>query len=95
MLAFFRTCSSNLKTMESSGVSLKPPLRALVKGVRVARVMTTSSGFFCKLHRLISRGGYGEMGRHGGCDEHLVQRLLSGCEVGEHGGETLSGHVGE
>lgn len=32
--------------MYSSVVSLKPPFLALVKGVRMARVMTTSSGFF-------------------------------------------------
>ena len=32
--------------MKSRGVSLKPPLKALAKGVRMARVMTMSSGFF-------------------------------------------------
>jgi hypothetical protein len=35
--------------MKSRGVSLRPPLPALVRGVRMARVITTSSGFFCVL----------------------------------------------
>lgn len=32
--------------MKSRAVSLKPPLLPLVRGVRMARVMTTSSGFW-------------------------------------------------
>ncbi len=35
--------------MNSNGVSFMPPLKPLVRGVRIARVMTTSSGFFCVL----------------------------------------------
>jgi hypothetical protein len=35
-------------------VSLKPPLCALVSGVRIARVMTTSSGFLVVLGRVVS-----------------------------------------
>lgn len=35
--------------MPSRGVSFIPPFLALVSGVRMARVMTTSSGFFCVL----------------------------------------------
>jgi hypothetical protein len=40
------TSLSILTTMPSMVVSLNPPLRPLVRGVRMARVMTTSSGFF-------------------------------------------------
>jgi hypothetical protein len=40
------TCSRILNTRPSSGVSLRPPLPALVRGVLMARVMTTSSGFW-------------------------------------------------
>jgi hypothetical protein len=40
------TALSTLTTMPSIVVSLKPPLRPLVRGVRIASVMTTSSGFF-------------------------------------------------
>lgn len=43
------TCSRILNTKPSSGVSLKPPLLALVRGVLIARVMTTSSGFWAVL----------------------------------------------
>jgi hypothetical protein len=35
--------------MPSSGVSLKPPLKAFVRGVRTASVMTMSSGFLVVL----------------------------------------------
>jgi hypothetical protein len=35
--------------MPSSGVSLKPPLKAFARGVRIARVMTMSSGFLVVL----------------------------------------------
>jgi len=35
--------------MPSSGVSLKPPLKAFVRGVRIARVITMSSGFLVVL----------------------------------------------
>lgn len=45
-LLFFTTCSKILKTMPSRGRSLKPPFFALHNGVRMARVMTMSSGFF-------------------------------------------------
>lgn len=46
MLLLRTTCSRILKTRPSRGVSLKPPLTALVRGVLMARVMTTSSGFW-------------------------------------------------
>jgi hypothetical protein len=35
--------------MPSSGVSLKPPLKAFARGVRIASVMTMSSGFLVVL----------------------------------------------
>jgi hypothetical protein len=40
--------------MKSRGVSLSPPLPALVRGVRTASVITTSSGFFCVLEKGLS-----------------------------------------
>ena len=43
------TCFINFTTMASSGVSLRPPFRPFVSGVRMASVITTSSGFFCVL----------------------------------------------
>jgi hypothetical protein len=43
------TCLRVLTRRPSSVVSLKPPLYALVRGVRSASVMTTSSGFLVVL----------------------------------------------
>lgn len=44
MRLFLSTCSRILNTKPSSGVSLKPPFLALHSGVRMASVMTISSG---------------------------------------------------
>jgi hypothetical protein len=43
--------------MKSSCVSLNPPLPALASGVRMARVITTSSAFLEVLHALVNGGG--------------------------------------
>lgn len=51
MLQRSLTCFRRAKTMYSRLVSLKPPLRALVSGVRMASVMTMSSAFLEVLHR--------------------------------------------
>lgn len=48
------TCLSVLTSSPSSVVSLKPPLYALVRGVRMARVITTSSAFFVVLSLLLA-----------------------------------------
>lgn len=40
----------------SSGVSLNAPLCDFVRGVRRARVITMSSGFFCVLDRVLLLG---------------------------------------
>jgi hypothetical protein len=43
--------------MYSRLVSLKPPFLALVRGVRMARVMTMSSGFLDWLWRAVGQSG--------------------------------------
>lgn len=48
------TSFSNEYIMKSKGVSLKPPLNAFVRGVLMARVITTSSEFFCVLKTPVS-----------------------------------------
>ena len=51
--------------MKSREVSFMPPLKPLVKGVRMASVMTTSSAFFCVLLMVISKYTFGgESGVH-------------------------------
>lgn len=50
--ALATTCLRVLTRMPSRVVSLKPPLWAFVRGVRIARVMTMSSGFLVVLSRL-------------------------------------------
>lgn len=105
MLLFLSTCSKILKTRPSSGVFLRPPFPALHSGVRMARVMTTSSGFFCVLypHRQhvslslycvgpslgILRGKVRTANRSG---LHLVNGLLARRQLGDEGGETFGGH---
>lgn len=78
------TCSSSLKTMASRWVSLKPPFLALVKGVRMARVMTTSSGFFCVLSSTVSLGLHGVVDGGARDDLHGVEGALAGGDVAEH-----------
>ena len=46
ILDFSRACWKSCIRRLSTGVSFKPPLNALVKGVLAAKVTTTSSGFF-------------------------------------------------
>lgn len=82
---------------------MKPPLLALVRGVLVARVITTSSGFWEVLLEISGQPLWtiphevgmiwGKM--WGGCvlpDVHLLERALAGRDVGEDVGETLGGH---
>lgn len=67
---FSITCFSRAYTMKSSWVSLKPPLKALAKGVRIARVITTSSAFLEVLVLLVNEG------------DAAWQRSLHGTQTG-------------
>jgi hypothetical protein len=66
--------------MYSREVSLKPPFLALVRGVRTARVMTMSSGFFWVL------GNHGRLADF--CFVALVVRKAGGCREGAYIWET-------
>jgi hypothetical protein len=77
-------------------------LPALVKGVRMASVITTSSGFWevlfeavCQpnmnVSHVIESGERCGEGDRSAC-VHLLERSLARGDVGEHVGETLSGH---
>ena len=74
--------------MKSSGVSFKPPLKPLVRGDRIANVMTTSSGFFWVLE-IVSNGKDVEGGEEG---LHCGQTALSWGEVVENRAQSFSGH---
>ena len=74
--------------MKSSGVSFNPPLKPLVRGVRIANVMTTSSGFFWVLE-IVSNGRDAEGGEK---DSHCGQPTLSWGEVIEDRAQSFSSH---
>ena len=74
--------------MKSNGVSFKPPLKPLVRGVRIANVMTTSSGFFCVLE-IVSNGKDVEGGEEG---PHRGQPALAWGEVAENRAQSFSSH---
>ncbi len=69
--------------MKSSGVSFNPPLKPLVRGVRSANVMTTSSGFFWVLE-VVSNGNDVEGGEGGEEGSHCGQTALAWGEVVEN-----------
>lgn len=74
--------------MKSSGVSFKPPLKPLVRGVRMANVMTTSSGFFCVLKN-VSNSKDAEGGEEG---SHCGQSALAWGKVVENRAQSFSSH---
>lgn len=81
--------------MKSNGVSLKPPLNPLHKGVRIARVMTISSGFFCVLEgrtwisKLNSMSMWGFQYSH---SRQATLALAAWAEVVEYGAESFRSH---
>ena len=102
-LLFLTTCSKILNTMPSSGVSFRPPFLPFASGVRIARVMTISSGFFwvlqnnqacqllsCPIHVKAGALLAGKQAERR--NSHLVQRLLAGGQLGDNVGESLGGH---
>ncbi len=74
--------------MKSSGVSFKPPLKPLVRGVRIANVITTSSGFFWVLE-VVSNGKDVEGGEEG---SHCGQPALAWGEVAEDRAQSFGSH---
>ena len=74
--------------MKSSGVSFKPPLKPLVRGVRIANVMTTSSGFFWVLN-VVSNGEGVEGGEE---SSHCGQSALACGKVVENRAQSFSSH---
>ena len=74
--------------MKSNGVSFKPPLKPLVRGVRIANVMTTSSGFFWVL-KVVSDGEDVEGGEE---SSHCGQSALAWGKVVENRAQSFSSH---
>ena len=74
--------------MKSSGVSFIPPLKPLVRGVRIANVMTTSSGFFWVLE-IVSNGKDVEGGEEG---SHCGQSALAWGEVAKDRAQSFRSH---
>ena len=74
--------------MKSNGVSFMPPLKPLVRGVRIANVMTTSSGFFCVLE-IVSNGKDVEGGEEG---PHCGQPALARGKVAENRAQSFRSH---
>ena len=74
--------------MKSSGVSFIPPLKPLVRGVRIANVMTTSSGFFWVL-KVVSNSKDVEGGEEG---SHRRQPALAWGEVAEDRAQSFRSH---
>ncbi len=77
--------------MKSSRVSLKPPLKPLVRGVRMASVMTTSSGFFWVLTRVLNRRRC-KRSLVGG-DIHCGESALGWRKVAENRIQSLRSHL--
>lgn len=69
-----------------------PPLKPLVSGVRMARVMTTSSAFFWVLLIVGSQQATGLMGGRGESGVHCGQPALAGGKVAEDGVESFGCH---
>ena len=67
-----------------------PPLKALVRGVRMARVITTSSGFFWVLRvRLVSALDLWKSNGHG---LHGGEAAFARCEVAKDGVQSFGSH---
>ena len=67
-----------------------PPLKPLVRGVRMASVMTTSSAFFWVLLRVEGQQMQRDLWRGNGV--HCGQSALAGSKVAEDGVESFGCH---
>lgn len=76
--------------MKSSEVSFMPPLKPLVRGVRMASVMTTSSAFFWVLLTVSELQTQADLSGESGL--HCRQSTLTGAQMAENGAESFSCH---